>query len=43
MTDVGVHKNGHIGYLESSSDGYFKVVETWIAKQAKTLGRYDRR
>jgi hypothetical protein len=43
MADVGVHGNGHFGYLESNSDDYFKVVEKWITKQAKTLGRYDRR
>ena len=43
MVDEGVTGNGHFGYLESNSYDYFKVVEKWIARQAKTLGRYDRR
>lgn len=41
LADVGVHGNGHFGYLESNNEKYFKVVEKWISKHAKRLGRNE--
>lgn len=30
MADVGVHGNGHFGFLEKNNANYFKIVEKWI-------------